>query len=143
LPGPPRRGDDVKMGNYDHDIEEARRRLQDQRQRMLHLLGSIKGGLRLAEQEALQELSSYDQHDADYATTTYEREKDLGLKSDLHRDLIEVDDALQRLEEGAYGICQMCGRPIDPQRLEAVPQARYCRPCQERVEERGGPKRVR
>ena len=48
------------------------------------------------------------------------------------RTLQEVRDALRRIEQGAYGICEDCGRPIEPARLEAVPWARYCRADQEK-----------
>ena len=45
-----------------------------------------------------------------------------------------VEEALRRGEEGAYGICVNCGRPVEPKRLEAVPWTRYCIACQERID---------
>ncbi|HZG52187.1 MAG TPA: TraR/DksA family transcriptional regulator [Pyrinomonadaceae bacterium] len=50
----------------------------------------------------------------------------------------DIDQALLRIEEGSYGICQSCGKPIDERRLEAVPTARYDAPCQSRLEEEQG-----
>ena len=49
-----------------------------------------------------------------------------------HRLLGEVEAALERLEEGEFGICQGCGEPIPPRRLEALPWARFCVSCAER-----------
>ena len=50
----------------------------------------------------------------------------------------DIDQALLRIEEGSYGICQACGKAIDERRLEAVPTARYDAPCQSRLEEQQG-----
>ena len=50
----------------------------------------------------------------------------------------DIDQALLRIEEGSYGICQSCGKDIDERRLEAVPTARYDAPCQSRLEEEQG-----
>jgi DnaK suppressor protein len=50
----------------------------------------------------------------------------------------DIDQALLRIEEGSYGICQSCGKAIDERRLEAVPTARYDAPCQSRLEEQQG-----
>ncbi|MCA1565699.1 MAG: TraR/DksA family transcriptional regulator [Acidobacteria bacterium] len=50
----------------------------------------------------------------------------------------DIDQALLRIEEGSYGICQSCGKSIDERRLEAVPTARYDAPCQSRLEEQQG-----
>jgi DnaK suppressor protein len=57
---------------------------------------------------------------------------------DLHL-LREVDGALRRIEEGTYGTCAECEEPISPKRLKAVPWARYCVTCQERLSEDGLP----
>jgi DnaK suppressor protein len=50
----------------------------------------------------------------------------------------DIDQALLRIEEGSYGICQSCGKSIDERRLEAVPTARYDAACQSRLEEQQG-----
>ncbi len=50
----------------------------------------------------------------------------------------DIDQALLRIDEGSYGICQSCGKPIDERRLEAVPTARYDAACQTRLEEEQG-----
>ena len=54
----------------------------------------------------------------------FEREKDLGILEGLEVDLAEIEAALQRLDEGTYGLDEETGEPIDPERLEARPAAR-------------------
>ncbi len=80
-----------------------------------------------SEQETLSELSSFDQHEADIGTETFEREKDLSILEQVEAELADVEHAIRRLEEGTYGTCEACGRPIDPERLEALPATRLCR----------------
>lgn len=52
--------------------------------------------------------------------------------------IAEIDDALQRIDDGTYGTCERCGKPIDERRLEAVPTARYDAACQTEIESRRG-----
>lgn len=71
----------------------------------------------------------------DRANNAYNREFMLAL-SGTERDLLrDIDQALERLEKGVHGICEPCGRAIPQARLKAVPWARYCIDCQERVEQ--------
>lgn len=71
----------------------------------------------------------------DRANSAYNREFMLAL-SGTERDMLRsIDTALERLEKGLHGICDPCGRAIPPARLKAVPWARYCIDCQERVEQ--------
>lgn len=72
------------------------------------------------------ELTSLDQHPADTGSETFEREKDMAILNTLEDQLTEVDEALKRVEEGSYGVCEACGQAIAPERLEVVPTARYC-----------------
>ncbi|WP_202077033.1 TraR/DksA C4-type zinc finger protein [Caldalkalibacillus salinus] len=72
------------------------------------------------------ELSQYDNHPADTASTMYEREKDLALREHDHHQREEIEAALQRMEEGSYGICVTCGRTISLERLQAVPTTKHC-----------------
>ena len=50
----------------------------------------------------------------------------------------EIDEALRRIDEGTYGTCERCGRPIPDERLEALPTARFDAPCQSELEARQG-----
>jgi len=79
-----------------------------------------------------------DNHPADQGTNTLDREVDLGLKDNTLIMLTEVNDALERLESGRYGICEHCGEEIKENRLEVVPAARFCTRCQQIEEEMNG-----
>jgi DnaK suppressor protein len=80
--------------------------------------------------------SSADQHLADTATETVDREIDYTLEASDGRLLAAVDSALARIDEGTYGTCVNCGAQIPPERLEAMPWATLCIECK-RKEERG------
>jgi DnaK suppressor protein len=79
---------------------------------------------------------SADQHMADTATETVDREIDYTLEEHDERLLQAIDAALVRIDAGTYGICVNCGRPIASERLEAMPWATLCINCK-REEERG------
>jgi RNA polymerase-binding transcription factor DksA len=116
------------------DKEEARGLLLAERERLTALEEATD---RLVEEdvEATEsELSHADQHPADEASELFERERDMGIEEDVEHLLAEVDAAMQRLEEGRYGICEACGRPIEDERLRAVPATRYCVEDQARLE---------
>jgi DnaK suppressor protein len=68
----------------------------------------------------------FDEEYADAGTATFERERDLSLVNNL-RDLMErIDKALSKIEEGTYGLCDRCGKPIEKLRLKALPYANLC-----------------
>jgi RNA polymerase-binding protein DksA len=77
----------------------------------------------------------YDNHLADTATVTYDRELDYTLEENSEHVLADIDAALQRIEDGTYGTCTNCGQQIAPERLEARPWATLCIDCQ-RLRER-------
>ena len=64
----------------------------------------------------------------------FEREKNAVLIGVLERRLSDIDMALKSMEKGEYGICQRCGKPIEPERLEVKPDATMCLNCQQEVE---------
>jgi YteA family regulatory protein len=80
-----------------------------------------------SQQASVGELSSYDNHPADLGTEEFERGKDLSLKQHSSIMLEKVNKALQAIDEGAYGVCLVCKKNIDPERLEAVPYTLYCK----------------
>ena len=86
-----------------------------------------------------------EEHPADAASETFERSKDLSILRAIEASLAELDWAAERLDAGRYGVCQACGQPIDPSRLEVLPASRYCRADQaelERVAAGGGASRA-
>ncbi len=82
------------------------------------------------------ELSDYDNHPADAATETFEREKEMAINENLDHLLQRVDRALEKIEAGTYGFCDRCGGKIGRERLEALPHAAFCIECQDLVEGR-------
>lgn len=74
----------------------------------------------------------YGNHMADDASEAFEQAKDLALRQNAAQLLVKVSDALERFDEGTYGICEKCGSQIDPARLKALPYATLCLRCQQR-----------
>ncbi|MDQ3945258.1 MAG: TraR/DksA C4-type zinc finger protein [Actinomycetota bacterium] len=110
------------------DSQQARELIEAERVRIEALVREreAEGITREAEGEQFSELASHDQHQADLGTETFEREKDFSLLEQLEAELDELDRALRKLDDGTYGICEACGEPIPPERLEALPGARFC-----------------
>ena len=76
--------------------------------------------------DSVDELSTIDNHPADLATELHEREKDLAFEAHSEERLLEVNAALERIEEGTYGFCATCHEPIPYDRLSALPSTQYC-----------------
>ncbi len=110
------------------DIDLARQRLADERERLVGVRATFddEGLTEQSENDMVGELSSYDQHQADLGTETFEREKDLSILEQVEAELADVEHAIARLEAGDYGTCEVCGQPIPEERLEAMPAARLC-----------------
>lgn len=87
-------------------------------------------------QEHTGELSMYDNHPADVASDTFEREKNEALLHNARQTLKLIDMALRKIEHGTYTICEECGQEIPRERLEVLPFAITCISCQERDERR-------
>jgi RNA polymerase-binding protein DksA len=101
--------------------------------------GEIKSIAREASKnprEASGDLSAYTVHMADMAADTYERELSMNIVSSEQEILYQIDDALKRLDEGAFGVCQQCNQPIAMSRLKAVPYASLCINCQRSKEQK-------
>lgn len=86
------------------------------------------------QKEASGDISGYGLHLADAASDNYERDFSLGLVSDERKALLEVEEALKRIEDKTFGFCLSCEKPIAGIRLKAVPHTKYCKKCQEKVE---------
>ena len=80
------------------------------------------------------------QHPADVASDLYAREQIVADEVSLSHELADVEEALDRIAKGTYGVCVDCGTRISPERLAALPQAARCITCQRRVE-RSAPRR--
>lgn len=74
-------------------------------------------------------------HSADDASDVTSRERNLALMSNNQDLLAQIDQALERLDNGTYGTCERCGKQINNERLEALPYATYCITCQAEIEQ--------
>ena len=104
-----------------------RERLQQQRQEMLDLYEhDVRAGQESAD-DGTEDI-------VDRANNSYNRELMFSLSDSERQLLLQIDDALRRMDDGRYGHCSYCGRPINLKRLEAIPWARFCVDCQELAE---------
>ena len=107
------------------------------RRRLLALKKRIGADLSELEEEALRpvggesagNMSDVPVHPADLGTENYEEEAALELLENEEHLLMEVNDALARIEQGTFGVCENCHKPISKERLDALPYARYCIRC--------------
>ena len=108
------------------DTDSARARLLKEQARLEGLHGAASR-LQAGAQEAQErELSSADQHPAELAIETIERELDQSVVEHVLLEMTELQVALAKLDDGRYGLCEACAQPISEARLEAMPLARYC-----------------
>ena len=111
-----------------HRIEDYRKLLLRKREDLLGLVTRVEHDGRVADEEATQDL-------ADKAANSYTKEFLFNQSSNERSVLNLVDEALGRIEGGRYGECLHCGGQMEYKRLEAVPWARHCIPCQEKQDE--------
>jgi len=116
------------------DIEQARDRLRAEQARLQEVRDAADRLVSAANEAETGELSTADQHPAEQATETLEREIDQGVLQRVDAELMEVAAALTRLDEGSYGVCEICGKQIAEGRLEAMPATRYCVEDQAKVD---------
>ncbi len=116
------------------ETDRFRGQLLEERRRVEQALG------RLHEENSStitdgEEEETFDNHLGDAATVTFNREMDYSLEENSEHVLAAIDAALGRIEEGTFGTCVRCGRPIGEERLEAIPYVTKCIECK-RLEER-------
>ena len=78
------------------------------------------------------ELSSYDNHPGDLGTETFEAEKNFSFRNNDKFIIAEVDEALRKIKNGTYGLCEHCGKEITEERLDIIPYTRLCISCEEK-----------
>lgn len=117
------------------DQDKARERLLAERERLEHEVEEFEEEFSLSMEDATDE-NTYDQHMADVAAPMYTRELDMSLEGNARRMIEKIDRALEKLEEGTYGVCDNCGQPIGEGRLEVAPHATLCIECSRKLERR-------
>jgi DnaK suppressor protein len=106
-----------------------RARLEGERKRLTEEMGQLKTAMRPADER--REGSPFGKREEE-ATESYELERRLTLEKSIREQLAAVEHALKKFEDGTYGLCDNCGKPIPPERLEALPQATLCLDCKAR-----------
>ncbi len=108
-----------------------------QRQRLLELKDTLLDAMRGVARDNLHagtETSAFGMHQADAGSDAYDRDFALSMLSKEQGSLYEIDEALKRVEDGSYGVCDLCQKPIKHERLEALPFTRYTVDCQAGLE---------
>ena len=108
---------------------ELHERLKQEQMSLNHELQQLKAEEKSADEQ--REGSPFGKRE-EGATEAFELEKRMALERRLTEVLAEVEHALKKYEAGTYGICDLCGRPIEPARLEALPQVNLCLECKAR-----------
>jgi YteA family regulatory protein len=113
------------------EIEYLKDRLQD---KLIHQSKSLSLHKELGFEDSLRdssgELSSYDNHPADLGSETYELQKQFALGKHQERQVHEIKAALERMQNGSYGYCEFCCKPIGFERLKAKSEVRLCIECE-------------
>ena len=117
-------------------IKQLRQLLITERAKLAEEIKAIAHDASTSPRDASGDLSAYTVHLADMAADTYDRELSMNIVSSEQEILYQIDDALKRLDDGSYGICQQCNHPITMSRLKAVPYASLCITCQRAKEQK-------
>ncbi len=123
--------------------------LRGQKKRLLALRDAMLDSMNGMAQDNLRsraegnEASAFGMHQADAGSDAYDRDFALNLLSQEQDALYEIDEALKRIEQGIYGVCEMSGKPINRERLEAIPFTRFTVECQSQIERQNKAQRVR
>ena len=113
-------------------LEYFKKLLLEKREEVLERITHLREvALESTYRESSGDHSGYTFHMADQGTDAMEREKAFLFLSREEKYLKQIDQALQRIELGEYGICRVCGKEIDERRLEIVPTTRICVPCKQ------------
>ena len=107
--------------------ERFKKRLLQAREEIIGQMKQREGSAQEIGQNGIQDIG-------DESVTIYNRHLLMSLSENERAKLIEVDEALDRIENGSFGICEECEEPIALQRLEVMPNARYCVRCKEEFE---------
>jgi RNA polymerase-binding protein DksA len=113
------------------DLDKYRKLLLAERERLQAEHDAVTADL----SDSAGEQTDYDHHDpADSASETFEHSKDFAIDENFHDMLERITEALRKLDDGTYGLCDRCDSPILPERLKAIPYATLCINCQEKLE---------
>lgn len=117
------------------DLKHFRERLGEELEKIATSLDRFERNARESSQrDSSGDLSAYSTHSADIGTDAMEREKDMMLASLESRTVLLIREALRKFDDGTYGECGECSKPIGAKRLELIPYAQLCTRCQVKAE---------
>ncbi len=126
------------MKEKDKEISDFKKMLLERRAKLLGNVNFMHGeALNKSRQSACGDLSNVPIHMADIGTDNYERDLMIDLIQNGEEEVRNIDIALEKIEEGNFGVCETCQKKINKTRLIALPHAKLCIECQ-RKEEVGG-----
>jgi RNA polymerase-binding transcription factor DksA len=108
------------------ELRDLRVRLEEERVELDTQLTTIVEDSFAVSQSDLSGDVGLDDESADAGTATFEREKDLSIENNVRDLLHKIDRALKRMDDGTYGICDICGKPIEKARIKALPYVDLC-----------------
>lgn len=115
-------------------VNYYRNKLLNEKKEIEKLIQVMKNNETIDSKKSISsELSFYDNHPSDIATELSDIEKGAALKNNELNIINKIDKALENIEDGSYGVCAYCGKPIIEERLEFLPYAIYCVKCQDEV----------
>lgn len=121
------------------EIAKLKKLLEVQRTKLAEGISHIeRDNLNRSQRDASGDLSGYSFHMADMATDNFDREFSLDLASNEQDLLNRIEEAIRKIDEGDFGICETCNKPISIKRLKAVPYAKLCIKCKEDEEKKSG-----
>jgi DnaK suppressor protein len=115
-----------KITHTKKELDELRQRLLSEQSELNDQLTTIEETSFSTSQSDLSGEVGFDEENADAGTFTFERERDLSIENNVRDLLGKIDRALGRMDEGTYGICSRCGKPIEKARLKALPYVDLC-----------------
>jgi RNA polymerase-binding protein DksA len=118
------------------EFAQFKKLLLSLREKLVGKVDYMQGeALKQSRQDASGDLSNVPIHMADVGTDNYERELMIELIQSGEESVRNIDSALERIEEGTFGICELCAKKINKERLKAVPYAKLCIDCQREEED--------
>ena len=124
------------MAKAKKDLSDLERKLVEQREDLRRqILELERSSLGVAQSEATGEVALDDDF-ADSGTATHDRERDFSLAANIQDILDKVEHAIDKIHDGSYGVCEVCGKVIEPARMKALPHASLCITCKKKEEAR-------
>ncbi|MGH9174923.1 MAG: TraR/DksA family transcriptional regulator [Vicinamibacterales bacterium] len=114
---------------------KLRRRLEEDLQSSQSSIAELRGEARALEDDETVEGGVPTNHMADVGTSVYDRERLISFGLEMQDRVASIEEALQRMDDGAFGNCLRCGRAIPMERLEVLPFTSYCVDCQQLIDD--------